>query len=115
MPSTLELLGGVAAATIGAYAVYKATRPKIGECCPGQSAGFLPQDPNYVAKGEVKDIGGGRLAYVVGTGAEAVVLFHDIFGLYTGRHKQVVVAAAAAAVAAYMHTCIHALRMIIYT
>ena len=88
MPSTLEVLGGAAVATVGAYAIYKATRPKIGECCPGQSAGFLPQDPNYSPKGEMKDLGGGRMAYVVGSGTEAVAMLHDVFGVHTGRHKQ---------------------------
>ena len=37
----------------------------------------------------MKDLGGGRLAYVVGKGAKSVVLFHDICGLHTGRHKQI--------------------------
>ena len=28
-------------------------------------------------------------AYVVGKGPNAVVVFHDVFGLHTGRHKQI--------------------------
>ena len=80
---------------IGAYIIYRATRPKvvIGECCPGQSAGFLPQDPSYAPKGQMLVLGGGGgggvEAYVSGSGARAVVICHDIFGLHTGRHKQI--------------------------
>ena len=31
----------------------------------------------------------GTETYVAGSGNRAVVIFHDIFGLHTGRHKQI--------------------------
>eukprot|EP01063_Lacrimia_lanifica_P001745 TRINITY_DN10901_c0_g1_i1.p1 TRINITY_DN10901_c0_g1~~TRINITY_DN10901_c0_g1_i1.p1 ORF type:complete len:307 (+),score=63.53 TRINITY_DN10901_c0_g1_i1:292-1212(+) len=76
----------VAAGLLG----YLLLRPKkqIGECCPGQSHGFLPQDDGYACKGTVQRIKSAS-AYVVGDGPKAVVLVHDIFGLHTGRLKQI--------------------------
>ena len=85
--SPLSIAGLTAAAGLLGYLLLKPKKPIIGECCPGQSAGFLPQDVNYAAKGKMEDIQG-TPAYVVGEGPKAVVMVHDIFGLYSGRHKQ---------------------------
>eukprot|EP00929_Paragymnodinium_shiwhaense_P079352 TRINITY_DN41302_c0_g1_i1.p1 TRINITY_DN41302_c0_g1~~TRINITY_DN41302_c0_g1_i1.p1 ORF type:complete len:309 (-),score=67.33 TRINITY_DN41302_c0_g1_i1:117-1043(-) len=70
------------------YSLLKPKKPLIGECCPGQSAGFLPQDVNYACKGKMQDLKGVQ-AYVVGNkSSKAVVMVHDVFGVHSGRHKQ---------------------------
>jgi len=76
----------IAAGVLG-YILIK-PKTKIGDCCPGQSAGFLPQDINYNCRGKMENINGFQ-AYVVGKGSKAVVMGHDIFGLHTGRLKQI--------------------------
>lgn len=88
--STVGALATVAAGAAGAYLLYKSrSKPQIGDCCPGQSAGFLPQDPNYSPKGTIIVIGDGVEAYTVGTGNNFVIILHDVFGLHSGRHKQI--------------------------
>eukprot|EP00947_MAST-08B_sp_MAST-8B-sp1_P004831 g4831.t1 len=79
----------VAAAAVGAYVMLKPKKKEVGACCPGQSEGFLPQDVNYKPQGAMVKIDGAS-AYVAGReGDKAVVLCHDVFGLHTGRHKQI--------------------------
>lgn len=84
-------LAAAAAATLGLVYMYrKSSQTQIPDCCPGQSEGFLPQDPSYKARGTMVDIGGGLNAYVVGSSNKrSVVMFHDIFGMHSGRHKQI--------------------------
>lgn len=90
MSISVKLVAGTAAVTLSAYAIYitQSSKPTIGKCCPGQALGFLPQDVNYSPKGKMKTINNVEV-YVTGSGPEAVVMFHDIFGLHTGRHKQI--------------------------
>jgi len=59
-----------------------------GECCPGQSHGFMPESVDYEPQGAMQDVGGVP-AYIVGSGTKTILLIHDIFGLHTGRHKQI--------------------------
>jgi dienelactone hydrolase len=79
-----------ACAVMGAGALFYLLKPKpkIGECCPGQSHGFLPQDLEYKPKGSMEDLDG-LPVYVTGSGTKTIVIVHDIFGLHTGRHKQI--------------------------
>ena len=51
-------IAAVAAAGVLGGCVLLRPRKKIGECCPGQSAGFLPQDVNYICKGKMQTING---------------------------------------------------------
>ena len=80
-----------AAALVGtgalAYYVLK-PKAKIGECCPGQSHGFMPQSADYQPMGSMESFDG-LPVYVSGSGTKVIVLIHDIFGLHTGRHKQI--------------------------
>lgn len=55
-------------------------------CCPPGSWPALQL--NYTPKGKIVDIGGVSL-YEVGSGTKALVLFEDIFGIESGRHKTI--------------------------
>mmetsp|Transcript_22885 Transcript_22885/g.71288 ORF Transcript_22885/g.71288 Transcript_22885/m.71288 type:complete len:315 (+) Transcript_22885:117-1061(+) len=86
MQRGLALAGGGLAVAGAAYVFFK-PKAKIGDCCPGQSHGYLPESPDYVPRGKMEEVGGTPM-YVVGDSTKAVVLVHDVFGLHTGRHKQ---------------------------
>jgi dienelactone hydrolase len=61
-------------------------------CCPSNSLGYLPEDPNYIIKGQITTIPGpeGDLkAYIVGEGKNAIILIHDIFGMDSGHIKKI--------------------------
>lgn len=53
-------------------------------CCPPGSWPALQVD--YTPKGRVVDVGGLKV-YEIGSGRRALVLFEDIFGIESGRHK----------------------------
>jgi len=82
-------IAAAAAAGLLSYYYFFVYKKRIRSCCPGQSHGFLPQDANYACKGIVKRIDDSVRAYVVGSGKRSVVIIHDIFGLHTGRLKQI--------------------------
>jgi len=65
-------------------------------CCPPSRVPPLVNGSNYVAKGEEKTVknelnGKDLRLYVTGNASSslAIVLFHDIFGLDSGNHRQV--------------------------
>lgn len=68
-------------------------------CCPPGSWPALQVD--YTPKGKMLELGGLSL-YEVGSGNKALVLFEDIFGIESGRHKTVADTYAALGFKVYM-------------
>lgn len=63
---------------------------KLAECCP-EGAEPLRIMADYVPKGEMVVINGAASCYVAWPkegASRAVIVFQDIFGIHTGRHKQ---------------------------
>lgn len=57
-------------------------------CCPPGAIPFLPEDPNYVPRGEMVSFDDAT-AYQVGRGTKALIFIHDLFGLPNGLNKYV--------------------------
>lgn len=53
-------------------------------CCPPGSWPALQVD--YAPQGKIIDLGGFKV-YEMGAGSRALILFEDIFGIESGRHK----------------------------
>lgn len=83
------LVASMALSAWGLTIFRRRQRPRCGRCCPPGALPFMPEDVSGERVGSMTQLPSGLNAYVAGEGSRAVVVVSDIFGIHTGRHKQI--------------------------